>query len=103
VAYEHFCRAIRSASARPWGISSWSAFKEVTKYGRIFGVDFGPVDIVRFAEAFGAKGLRIETPDQISSTIKKVLAMHGPVTAGVPVGYRDNHQFMETVHPGALN
>ena len=78
-------------------------FQEVAKYGRTSGVDFGPVDVVRFAEAFGAKGLMIETPDQISSTIKKALAMPGPVIVGVPVDYRDNHQFMEIVHPSALN
>jgi acetolactate synthase-1/2/3 large subunit len=78
-------------------------FQEVAKYGRTSGVDFGPVDVVRFAEAFGAKGLRIETPDQISPTIKKALAMQGPVIVGVPVDYRDNHQFMEIVHPSALN
>src|SRR4051812_9601190 len=79
------------------------AFQEVAKYGRTSGVDFGPVDVVRFAEAFGAKGLRIETPDQISSVIKQALAMEGPVIVGVPVDYRDNHQFMEIVHPNALN
>ena len=78
-------------------------FQEVAKYGRTSGVDFGPVDVVRFAEAFGAKGLRIETPDQISSTIKKAFAMQGPVIVGVPVDYRDNHQLMEIVHPSALN
>ena len=79
------------------------AFQEVAKYGRTSGVDFGPVDVVQFAEAFGAKGLRIETPDQISSTIKRALAIEGPVIVGVPVDYRDNHQFMEIVHPNALN
>jgi acetolactate synthase-1/2/3 large subunit len=78
-------------------------FQEVAKYGRTSGVDFGPVDVVRFAEAFGAKGLRIETPDQISPTIRRALAMQGPVIVGVPVDYRDNHQFMEIVHPNALN
>jgi acetolactate synthase-1/2/3 large subunit len=41
--------------------------------------------------------------NQISSTIKKALAMPGPVIVGVPVDYRDNHQFMEMVQPGALN
>jgi acetolactate synthase-1/2/3 large subunit len=78
-------------------------FQEVAKYGRTSGVDFGPVDVVRFAEAFGAKGLRIETSNQISSTMKKALALPGPVIVGVPVDYRDNHQFMEMVHPSALN
>jgi acetolactate synthase-1/2/3 large subunit len=78
-------------------------FQEMAKYGRTSGVRLGPVDVVRFAEAFGAKGLRIETSDQISATIKKALTMQGPVIVGVPVDYRDNHQFMEIVHPSALN
>lgn len=78
-------------------------FQEVAKFGRTSGVDFGPVDVVRYAEAFGAKGMRIETPDQISSTIKKALAMQGPVIVGIPVDYRDNDQFMEFVHPSVLN
>ena len=78
-------------------------FQEVAKYGRASGVEFGPVDVVRLAEAFGAKGMRIETPDQISSTIKKALAIQGPVIVGVPVDYRDNHKFMEILHPSALN
>lgn len=77
--------------------------QEVPKYGRTSGVDFGPVDVVALAEAFGAKGLRIETPDQISATLKKALAMQGPVLIGVPVDYRDNHRLMEIVLPEAFN
>jgi acetolactate synthase I/II/III large subunit len=53
--------------------------QEMAKYGRLSGVTLGPVDVVRYAEAFGAKGLRIEKPDQISSTIKQALEMQGPV------------------------
>lgn len=78
-------------------------FQEVAKYGRTSGVDFGPVDVVTLAEAFGAKGLRVETPAQITTTLKKALAMQGPVLVGVPVDYRDNHRLMEIVHPEALN
>src|SRR5258708_24990177 len=78
-------------------------FQELAKYGRLSGVTLGPVDVVRFAEAFGAKGLRIETPDRISSTIKKALEMQGPVLVGVPVDYRDNHRLMEIVQPEAFN
>ena len=78
-------------------------FQEVAKYGRASGVDFGPVDVVRFAEAFGATGLKIDAPDRISSTIKQALQAQGPVIIWVPVDYRDNHKFMEMVHPNALN
>jgi acetolactate synthase-1/2/3 large subunit len=79
------------------------AFQEAAKYGRTSGTQFGPVDVVRFAESFGARGLLIEAPDQITSTLKKALEMHGPVLVGVPVDYRDNHKFMKTVHLNALN
>jgi len=79
------------------------AFQEVAKYGRRSGVDFGPVDVVKYAEAFGAKGLRIEAPDQILPTIKKALELQGPVVIAIPVDYRDNHKFMEIIHPSALN
>jgi thiamine pyrophosphate-dependent acetolactate synthase large subunit-like protein len=78
-------------------------FQEMSKYGRDSGVEFGPVDVVPFAEAFGAKGLRIERPDQIAPTLKKALAMQGPVVIGIPVDYRDNHRLMEIVHPNVLN
>jgi acetolactate synthase-1/2/3 large subunit len=77
--------------------------QEMAKYRRLSGVTFGPVDVVGFAEAFGAKGLSIERPDQIPSTLKRALAMQGPVLVGVPVDYRDNHRLMEIVHPEALN
>jgi acetolactate synthase-1/2/3 large subunit len=78
-------------------------FQEIAKYGRASGVDFGPVDVVRFAEAFGARGLRIETPDEIAPTLARALEMEGPVVIGIPVDYRDNHLLMEIVHPNVLN
>lgn len=85
------------------GFYDMVGIQEMAKYGRLSGVKLGPVDIVGFAEAFGAKGLRIERPEEISSTLKKALAMGGPVLVGVPVDYRDNHRLMEIVHPEALN
>jgi acetolactate synthase-1/2/3 large subunit len=78
-------------------------FQEISKYGRASGVEFGPVDVVPFAEAFGAKGLKIERPDQVAPTLKRALAMQGPVVVGIPVDYRDNHQLREIVHPNVLN
>jgi acetolactate synthase I/II/III large subunit len=77
--------------------------QEMAKYGRASGVEFGPVDVVPFAEAFGAHGLRIDGPEQIAPTLKKALAMQGPVVVGIPVDYRDNHRLMEIVHPHVLN
>lgn len=78
-------------------------FQEMAKYGRASGVAFGPVNVVPFAESFGATGLRIERPDEIEPTLKKALAMQGPVVVGIPVDYRDNHRLMDIVHPNVLN
>jgi acetolactate synthase I/II/III large subunit len=78
-------------------------FQQMAKYGRASGVEFGPVDVVRFAEAFGARGLKIETPDEIAPTLKEALTIDGPVVIGIPVDYRDNHLLMEIVHPNVLN
>ena len=85
------------------GFYDMVGIQEMAKYGRLSGVTLGPVDVVRFAEAFGARGLKIERPEEISTTLKKALAMQGPVIVGIPVDYRDNHRLMEDVHPEALN
>jgi acetolactate synthase I/II/III large subunit len=78
-------------------------FQEMAKYGRASGVDFGPVDVVQFAKAFGAKGLRIDSPDQIAPILKRAMDMQGPVIIGIPVDYRDNYKLMQMVHPAALD
>jgi acetolactate synthase-1/2/3 large subunit len=85
------------------GFYNMVGIQEMAKYGRLSGVKLGPVDVVGFAEAFGAKGLKIEHPEEISSTLKKALEMEGPVIIGIPVDYRDNHRLMETVHLEALD
>jgi acetolactate synthase I/II/III large subunit len=85
------------------GFYDMVGIQEMAKYGRLSGVKLGPVDVVGFAEAFGAKGLKIERPEEISSTLKKALAMQGPVIIGIPVDYSDNHRLMETVHLEALD
>jgi acetolactate synthase-1/2/3 large subunit len=78
-------------------------FQQMAKYGRASGVEFGPVDIVRFAESFGAHGMMIESTDQIAPVLQKAFNTPGPVLVGVPVDYRDNHTLMEIVHPCALD
>lgn len=77
--------------------------QEMTKYGRLSGVKLGSVDVIRYAEAFGATGLKVDSPDQIAPTLKKALSMQGPVLIPIHVDYRDNHKLMEMVHPEALN
>ena len=77
-------------------------FQEVAKYGRASGVDFGPVDLVKFAEAFGAKGMYINHPDQIAATLQRALGVAGPVIVGIPVDYRENLQLTKDLQPNAF-
>lgn len=74
------------------------AAQEKLKYGRSSGTDFGPIDYVKYAEAFGAKGLMIERPDDIVPVMKKAFDAQGPVIVGVHVDYSDNHKLFEMVH-----
>ncbi len=43
-----------------------------------YGVDLAPVDFVKFAEACGARGLRIEDPKHCREQLRQGLAMDGP-------------------------
>jgi len=79
------------------------AVQEQSKYDRTAGVDFGPVDVVKYAEAFGAVGFMIEAPYQIGQTLKKAFEIPGPVLIGLRVDYRDNHKLFENVHERLLN
>jgi acetolactate synthase-1/2/3 large subunit len=79
------------------------AVQEQPKYKRTSGIDFGPVDVVKYAEAFGAAGFMIGTPDQIGPTLKKAFEIHGPALIGIRVDYRDNHKLFEKVPDRLLN
>jgi acetolactate synthase I/II/III large subunit len=77
--------------------------QEMARYGRLSGVRFRHNRHCAVCPGFWCEGLRIESPDGISSTLKKALAMLGPVLVGVPVDYRDNHRLVEIVHSEALH
>jgi acetolactate synthase-1/2/3 large subunit len=74
------------------------AVQEEQKYGRPSGTTFGPIDPVKYAEAFGAHGFMIQSPDQITSVFKKAFDTPGPVLIGVYVDYRNNHKLFEQVN-----
>jgi len=79
------------------------AAQEKLKYGRTSGIDFGPVDVVKYAEAFGAKGLMIRTPDEITPVLKRAFDLPGPVIVGVHVDYRDNVKLFEMVNEASIH
>jgi acetolactate synthase-1/2/3 large subunit len=79
------------------------AVQEKLKYGRSSGTDFGPIDYIKYAEAFGATGLMIDTPDNVAPVMKKAFAVAGPVIVGVHVDYRDNHRLFEMIKGDSIH
>jgi hypothetical protein len=49
------------------------------------------------------QGRSESTREPLGLIVSKALAAQGPVIVGVPVDYRENHQFREILHPNALN
>jgi acetolactate synthase-1/2/3 large subunit len=69
--------------------------QEQKKYGRGSGVDFGPIDFARYAQACGAKGVAITSPAGLGSALRQAMEVEGPVVISVPVDYSHNHLLME--------
>jgi len=62
-------------------------WKQDKKFGRHFGVDFGPTDFVKLAEAFGAPGWRCTNADEFSQRLTHALTLDVPSVIVVPIDY----------------
>jgi acetolactate synthase I/II/III large subunit len=51
--------------------------QEKLKYKRTSGVELGPVGPAKYAEAFGATGLRIHQPHETAATLRKAFETPG--------------------------
>ena len=67
-------------------------FQEEMKYSQAAGVKFGNVDIVKYAESFGATGLRVIKPADLTKVISQAFNIDGPVVVDVPVDYSNNKE-----------
>lgn len=78
-------------------------FQEEMKYKRSSGVEFGPVDFVKYAESFGAKGLRVTNQEELEAAIKEGYETDGPVLIDIPVNYKDNIKLSTNMLPDVFN
>jgi acetolactate synthase I/II/III large subunit len=62
-------------------------WKQDKKFGRHFGVDFGPTDFVKLAEAFGAPAWRCTNADEFSERLTHALGLEVPSVIVVPIDY----------------
>lgn len=67
-------------------------FQEEMKYSQAAGVKFGNVDIVKYAESFGATGLRVNKPADLTKVLSRAFNIDGPVVVDVPVDYSNNKE-----------
>ncbi|GLW06964.1 acetolactate synthase [Microtetraspora sp. NBRC 13810] len=65
-------------------------FQQLLKFGRKVGVELGDLDVVRYAEAFGAHGHRVRSSEEFVPTLRRALAEPGPSVVDVPVDYTHN-------------
>jgi acetolactate synthase I/II/III large subunit len=77
------------------------AFQQQLIYGRTSGADFGNPDLVKYAESFGAVGLRVNNPDELLPTLRKGLETPGIVVIDIPTDYSKNVEIGEHVIPEA--
>ena len=67
-------------------------FQKEMKYSQAAGVKFGNVDIVKYAESFGATGLRVNKPADLTKVLSQAFNIDGPVVVDVPVDYSNNKE-----------
>ncbi|MCV7401620.1 acetolactate synthase AlsS [Mycobacterium fragae] len=78
------------------------AFQEVLKYGRRSGVELGDYDIVQYAGAFGAKGIRVDSMEAFEDALKQSLTESGVTIIDVPVDYSRNTELFAQLHDGVV-
>lgn len=57
-----------------------------------FGLDFGNPDFVKYAEAYGASGYRVDSAGEFAVLLGECLHKKGVHVIEVPVDYSENHQ-----------
>ncbi len=74
------------------GLIEW---KERLRYGRDFFVKFNNPDFVKLAEAFGAKGYRVTSENELAPVLKDALSQKVPSVIDCPVDYSENIRLSE--------
>jgi acetolactate synthase I/II/III large subunit len=74
------------------------AFQEQLKYGRTSGVQLGDYDIVHFASAFGAKGMRVSGITEFEAAFKQSFNEPGVTIIDVHVDYTRNTELFAELH-----
>ena len=75
-----------------YGLIEWHQNR---KFGRSSHIDFTNPDFVKYAESFGAVGMRVESTADLVPTLQRALAMDTVVVVDCPVDYSENMKLTE--------
>ena len=75
-----------------YGVIRW---KQQKRFGRTAGVDLGNPDLVALAEAFGCRGIRVESAAGLRPALEAALASDVPALVDCPVDYAENDRLAE--------
>jgi acetolactate synthase-1/2/3 large subunit len=78
------------------------AFQEELKYGRSAGVRLGDYDIIHYAAAFGANGIRVGNLAEFEAAFARSLTEPGVTIIDVPVDYSRNTELFAELHHDVL-
>jgi acetolactate synthase-1/2/3 large subunit len=70
-----------------YGVIRW---KQMQRFGRTSGVDFGNPDLVRYAESFGARGYRVSEGSELRPILEEALKCGRPAVIDCPVDDGEN-------------
>lgn len=80
-----------------WNDSEYGLIKwhQQRRFGRAGFIGFNNPDFVKYAEAFGAKGYRVNAADELLPTLQQAFADPAVVVIDVPVDYSENMRLTE--------
>ena len=76
---------------RAYGMIRW---KQAVDGFVDWGLTFGDPDFVKYAEAYGAKGTRVETADGLVPALESAFKTGGVHLVAVPVDYSENERVL---------
>ena len=83
------CAATVNLVFRDSGLGS-IRWKQMAKFKRTVGTDFGNPDFTDLAKAFGLRGFRVEHPKELRSVLEEAMESKDPCLVDIPVDYTRN-------------
>ena len=65
-------------------------WKQMARFGRTLGTEFGNPDFPALAKAFGVRGFAVGRPSELASTLEQALESKIPSVVDIPVHYSEN-------------